>query len=200
MRAAAAAAAAAGVAGGGRGAAQLEEAARAALTAYASRPRIVLMSATFDTSIFADFYSQLSGEFAASLAAGGLGAESPLMALPLLRLAPSLARCEPAGPPAGLTALPRPPAAALAGSLGRLLLTDEPPTVYVGAKRYPVATVFLEQVYADAALKARGMPLSEKQQVAGAAEAFDRAAAGWAQKQGRMGGASAAAGVADALT
>lgn len=126
-------------------------------------------------------------------------AGSALAALPLR----SLIAAPPAPPPAG-PPLPTPPPGAVSGTLGELLSSDAPATLYVGAKRYPVATVWLEDVHK--ALPT--MPKSEAQQTGAACASFDRAADKWATEAARRGGGGAGAaggdtapagGVADAL-
>lgn len=162
----------------------LQEAAASALSAYASRPRVVLMSATFDTSIFSDYLATLNKDAA-------LPADSPLAGLQLSKLMRSIELVTSG-------AVPRPPMAAVTGTLGALLAEDVPSTLQVGSKRYPVATVWLEGVYNHPEMKAAGLPRSEAQQVGGACAAFDKAAASWKTKIASS-GASANSGVADAV-
>jgi HrpA-like RNA helicase len=187
-RAIAAAEAAARAPAGSPGAKAAADAAAAALAAYASRPRLVLMSATFDTSIFSDYLAPLAASVGAALPAG-----SPLGGLQLAKLLPSLTVAA-----AGGVAL-RPPPLAVGGTLAELLRDDLPPTLHVGAKRYPVSAVWLESVYADPALKAAGLARSEAQQVGAAVAAFDKAAVTWRAKLGADGRAPPG-GVADSVT
>ena len=190
---------AAAAANAGSGAAQLRAAAEEACAAFASRPRVVLMSATFDTTAIVDYFGTLAEDARRELVAegGGLDIAAPLLSSSLSRL------CRSSGVPAVPTGLPPPLASALTGSLGELLLGDTPVTLYVGAKRYPVRTVFLEGVYSDAPLKERGMPRSEAQQCEAARASFDKAASAWASSRGSgVGGGDVppSVGVADALT
>ena len=178
------------------------------------------MSATFDTSIFVDYFTAASPSLSLGVRkaadactrsshplvrlttphsvsqtfAGSALAATPLRALLTLPAAAT-----------GAPPLPSTPPGLLAGTLGELLSADAPTTLYVGAKRYPVATVWLEDVHK--ALPA--MPKSEAQQAAAAVQSFDRAALKWAadaQRRGGGGGGFEASdnappgGVADALS
>ena len=157
--------------------AMLRAAAEKALCEFASRPRVVLMSATFDTTLFTDYFTACGVEFAGALARGSADHFShPLFDMPLSKAMPSLTAM-----------IARPPAVAIAGTLGELLRNDAPHTLYVGAKRYPVAEVFLESVYSEPSLKEK-LARSETQQVASACASFNKAAADWAGKQARSGG------------
>lgn len=134
------------------------------------RPRIVIMSATISTQIFESYFAPLAADLDRALPA-----DSPAAFLQLAKLLPSMSLV-------ATGAVPKPPAAAVAGLLGALLRDDTPPTLEVGAKRYPVATVWLEGVYKDPAMLAAGLGRSEAQQVDNAVKAFDKAVVTWKAK------------------
>ena len=148
--------------GGAKTPAAREAMARAARLTYARRLRVILMSATFDTGIFVDFFGDLLRTYEDKLLR--LGARSDLdsecvLKWPLERaLSQGDLRSAAARLPHGqerplpLGGVQPPPAPlltpCLAAALPEAFAGDVPATLYVGAKRYPVEVFYLEDIAA----------------------------------------------------
>ena len=190
-----------------------------ALPLDARRTRVVLMSATFDTTIFTEYFLEgarrHSEELEWELRHGGgaalLGGAAAVLSIPVpaflggpaphrLSQPPAASMMPPGGqvqqaamwqqqPPApqaaAAAAAARAKAAAAlpplahAGSLVAALGRDTPTTLHVGAKRYPVEVVYLDDVFTHPLL--RMMPQTERVQIASSLQLFERAVQAWAR-------------------
>ena len=178
----------------GSGAKRIIELQRAAWLVYARRPRVILMSATFDTTVFVDYFEAVSRQYTEQFcdAAWNKWEDSDTLgrwigSAPQRRqLSLALPIPEPARVVHGVT--PPTPAnpvrvdwsSPTSTGLAELIAADSPVTLHVGAKRYPVEVVFLEDVYASKL--GHALVRSELAHVATAQFKFDGAARTWATR------------------
>ena len=171
-----------------------------ALRSYARRTRLILMSATIDTGVFTDYLAKVASRHAASLEAdlrsGRLGVRD-LDAACMLTVA--LPR-ELAPDASAAACIERSVKAAIASGAGRggvtspaeaaaphqhiirTLESDRPMTLGVGAKRYNVECIFLDDLYSHPAL--RNMSRAELPEISSLVQKFDKAASDFSRPRG----------------
>jgi HrpA-like RNA helicase len=167
----------------------IKEYQRQAALIFARRTRVILMSATFDTTIFYEYFAEVvashSAQLELELRTGEFGKKlgSTMLSIPVPFFLNAPPPHQLSQPP--LTAMMQqdlkkrqPPKQQKAPTtLIEAMSHDTPTTLHVGAKRYPVDVVFLDEIYTQKSLAM--MPRIEQSQIARVLQESESAVQAW---------------------